>query len=96
MNPSQPIDVSDAAMVRVHVLFFGVLAQQVGRPHLLLELKTQPATVESAVTRLQEHFPSIAMLRNKLAFAVNLEYVPATCELKDRDELALIPPVSGG
>jgi molybdopterin converting factor small subunit len=33
---------------------------------------------------------------SKIAFAVNRQYVPAQTELHEGDELALIPPVSGG
>ena len=92
---NSPAVSSRSSMVRIHVLFFGVLAEQTGRQYLTLDL-TEPATLEQALARLQQDYPAVAALRSKLAFAVNLEYVALTCALKDRDELALIPPVSGG
>jgi molybdopterin converting factor subunit 1 len=42
-----------------------------------------------------EH-PAIEALSSSMSFAVNREYVDRTHALRDGDELALIPPVSGG
>lgn len=94
-TPSPASDPPASASIRIHVLFFGILAQQTGQPYLSLELNA-PATVETALLHLQARFPGIAAFRSKLAFGVNLAYVPVTHSLHDRDELALIPPVSGG
>ncbi|MGC4033839.1 MAG: MoaD/ThiS family protein [Tepidisphaeraceae bacterium] len=40
--------------------------------------------------------PQLSPHANRLALAVNLEYVGRETVLKDGDEVALIPPVSGG
>ena len=54
------------------------------------------ATVGDAAERLAERFPAAAGLLPRVAFAVNREYVPRSTVLRDGDELAVIPPVSGG
>ena len=45
---------------------------------------------------LCERYPAMAGLNGSLMYAVNAEYVDAEAPLSDGDELALIPPVSGG
>jgi molybdopterin converting factor small subunit len=48
--------------------------------------------VESLVAR----YPEVGAFAKRVAFAVNLSRVDAAAVLKDGDELALLPPVSGG
>jgi molybdopterin synthase catalytic subunit/molybdopterin converting factor small subunit len=81
--------------MRVRVLFFGVLKDVVGKASDAIDL-TGEATVrdvlahyEAAIPRLKESLPS-------LAFAVNQHYVGVDEKLKTDDEVALLPPVSGG
>jgi molybdopterin synthase catalytic subunit len=45
---------------------------------------------------LCEKYPAMAGLNGSLMYAVNAEYVDADTPLREGDELALIPPVSGG
>jgi len=45
---------------------------------------------------LEERHPQIAGLADKVMYAVNQEYASAEAPLREGDELALIPPVSGG
>ena len=82
-------------MMEVKVLFFAALAERLGVRELALELP-DGATVDAAIKALGERFPTLHHERENLALAVNLEYVPADQQLADGDELALIPPVSGG
>lgn len=53
-------------------------------------------TPAQLLARLTEDYPSLAPLVPALAVAVNREYARADHILKDGDEVALIPPVSGG
>ncbi len=52
--------------------------------------------VTDAVSQLVRQFPIIEPFLSRLAFAVNEQYVKADTILHHGDELALIPPVSGG
>ena len=54
------------------------------------------ATIEDAWTALVERFPVLAPGRPAVRFAHNGAYAPAETVLADGDEVAMIPPVSGG
>ncbi len=53
-------------------------------------------TVGDAYALLCRRFPDLAGFENIVMYAVNAEYVSRDHPLRDGDELALIPPVSGG
>lgn len=54
------------------------------------------ATVADAWSALCDAHPQITPFAASMSFAVNREYVDRAHVLRDGDELALIPPVSGG
>ncbi|MCC6175390.1 MAG: molybdopterin converting factor subunit 1 [Chloroflexi bacterium] len=54
------------------------------------------ATVGSVVESLRAEFPALGKSTAQAMLAVNQEYVGPDVRLHDGDELALIPPVSGG
>jgi molybdopterin converting factor subunit 1 len=54
------------------------------------------ATVSDVVSSLRERYPGLGPAAEKALLAVNQEYVGSDLQLHDGDELALIPPVSGG
>jgi len=82
--------------VTVRVLLFAMLREQAGRESLELELP-DGATVADAIAMLAAE-PALSELlaRMPLGAAVNREYADSATELMPGDELALIPPVSGG
>jgi molybdopterin converting factor small subunit len=62
-----------------------------------LALELPPgATVAQARGPLLGRLPSLREHLDRCRFAVNLSYVGDDAALHDGDELALIPPVSGG
>jgi molybdopterin converting factor subunit 1 len=81
--------------VEVKVLMFASLAAEVGVAELSLTLSDN-ATVGQAIDELAKRWPKIQSMRERLATAVNLEYAGSDQVLHEGDELALIPPVSGG
>ena len=84
---------SDA--VRVRVLFFGAARDVVENNPMEISLGA-PATVASAFRNLIGQFPDLERFGRSLLFAVNQEYATADTTLKENDELAVFPPVSGG
>lgn len=54
------------------------------------------ATVAEVVAALQAAYPKLGPASDRALLAVNQEYVGPDYRLADGDELALIPPVSGG
>ena len=81
--------------MRVRVRLFAIQRELAGTREVELELD-DGATIEDAWRRLVERFPILEPGRPSVRFARNGEYVPADQTLSDRDELACIPPVSGG
>lgn len=81
--------------MKIRVLLFASLARDVGRGELELSLSDN-ARVSDALAALSRDHPPISRYRCRLATAVNLDYVGPEHRLRDGDELAVIPPVSGG
>lgn len=76
------------------ILAFGIMRDIVGGSTLSYTLKTG-MTVAELQANLEQHFPKIAELRSFL-IAVNNEYGEEDLVIQKGDEIALIPPVSGG
>ena len=80
----------------VHVRLFAILRERAGRDRVELELAPQ-ATVADALRALAEVEPLGELLeRLPVRLAVNRDYGSPETVLEPGDELALIPPVSGG
>ena len=82
-------------MMKIRVLFFGVLKELIGRSMDTVELPPGArisdllSSYAESSKRFQEMLPSMAL-------SVNLEYVQGDQPLREGDEIALLPPVSGG
>jgi molybdopterin synthase catalytic subunit len=81
--------------MRIAVRLFANLRERAGTDLLVLHVNDHP-TVEAVVAVVGERIPAVRGLLGRVAFAVNREYVKPQTILHDGDELALIPPVSGG
>ena len=81
--------------VSIRVLFFGAARDVVDANQLALSLDA-PATVSSAFQNLVARFSQLERFGRSLLFAVNQEYATPDTPLKENDELAVFPPVSGG
>ncbi len=81
--------------MRVRVLFFGQLKEIVGVAQEEAEL-SDGARVEDLFERYGRRFPKLAEFRPSIAASVNQEYALWTASLSTGDEVAFLPPVSGG
>jgi len=81
--------------MRIHVLYFAVFRERLKRDEEDIEL-AEGATVAQAVDTLAARHPDVGTLRGRFRVAVNQDFVDDAHVLRDRDELALIPPVAGG
>jgi molybdopterin converting factor subunit 1 len=81
--------------MNIRVKLFAIVRERAGVSDLALDL-ADAATVAGAVAALREQFPAAGEFLGRCAFAVNQSYVPQTTVLHEGDELAVIPPVSGG
>jgi molybdopterin synthase catalytic subunit len=81
--------------ITVRARLFAVQRELAGTREVRLELAT-PATIEDAWRALVERYPQLGPGRAAIRFARNAAYAPPETELADGDEVAMIPPVSGG
>jgi MoaD family protein len=81
--------------MRVRIRLFAIQRELVGSREVALELP-DGATVEDGWSALVGRFPVLAPGRPSVRFARNGEYADPDTALTDGDELACIPPVSGG
>jgi MoaE-MoaD fusion protein len=81
--------------MRVRVLFFGQLKDIVGVAQEDAEL-SDGARVEDLFERYGRRFPKLAEFRASIAASVNQEYATWRAPLASGDEVAFLPPVSGG
>lgn len=75
--------------------FFALHRDIVGASSLTLEVD-DGATAAQVWSQLGEQYPELVPATRSLMYAVNQEYADPWTTLKDGDELAFIPPVSGG
>ena len=79
----------------VHLRFFASLRERLRCSELEWDLPCG-ATVDDLWRALCARYPQLVDLRSSMTFAVNREYVKGNHALSSGDEVALIPPVSGG
>lgn len=82
-------------IVRVKVLFFGMLKDIVGRSEDQIEL-ADGARLESVFTRYARQFPRLTDLESSIVLACNHEFCDRSAAIREGDEIAFLPPVSGG
>ena len=81
--------------VKVAVRFFALYRERAGRTSMPLELP-ENSTVGDLIAHVRDIFPLLAPPDVDIVAAVNAEYVEGSTVLHPGDEVALIPPVSGG
>ncbi|MBC6997898.1 MoaD/ThiS family protein [Cytophaga sp. FL35] len=80
----------------MEVLLFGIAKDIVGSSsYTISENAVMPTSVAELKQQLTTDFPELGKL-SSLAVAVNSEYAEDGVLLQSQDEIALIPPVSGG
>ena len=80
--------------MKVNVLAFGIAKDIFGGPSVNVELPHQ-GTTGNLKRSLEERYPRLKHLVSYMV-AVNNEYAEDESVLTERDEVAIIPPVSGG
>jgi molybdopterin converting factor small subunit len=82
-------------MGKVSVRFFARYAELAGCTWSAVNVET-PATVADVIARVREVFPGTKGLPPRPLAALNLRQVKLDAPVKDGDEVALLPPLSGG
>ena len=78
----------------IKVLLFGAAADRAGTRETVIP--AQEITLDELWPILAERHPDLSPMRDTLAFAVNGEYARGDARLSSGDEVAVLPPVSGG
>ena len=82
--------------MNVTVQLFASLAQAAGQRSVLIEDLPDATTADEISAAVFLRFPQLAELRESVIVAVNEEYVRGEFPVRACDDVALIPPVSGG
>ena len=80
--------------IRITVRLFAAMAQDAGLDRLELSV-AEGCAVGAAIEELRKAYPRMRWPAGSL-IALNQEYVGMDCVLRAGDEMAIIPPVSGG
>jgi len=79
--------------MKVNILAFGIAKDIFGGPAVTLDVSGNTTSDLKAI--LEQQFPRLKQLRSYM-IAVNNEYAQDSDVLAETDEVAIIPPVSGG
>ncbi|HBR18449.1 MAG: molybdopterin converting factor subunit 1 [Deltaproteobacteria bacterium RIFCSPLOWO2_12_FULL_43_16] len=81
----------------IKVRFFAMLKNKTGKEEVNLSVPDN-ITLEKLKAILKNEFPAIAEFieRKSIMISVNQEFATNTTIIKDGDEVALLPPFSGG
>jgi molybdopterin converting factor subunit 1 len=82
-------------IVRIKVLFFGMLKDIVGRSEDQIEV-AEGALLGSVFARYARQFPRLTDLEASIQLACNHEFCDRSSAIREGDEIAFLPPVSGG
>lgn len=81
--------------MNVHVRLFARYREVAGTTALDLDVPAN-STALDVFDRLADRFPEMRPMRASTLMAVDAEFVRPETELREGEELALMPPVSGG
>lgn len=81
--------------MKVRLRLFSVARDIAGFDEQMIDLPTGQ-DAGAALQVLLDHHPALKVWRSSLRLAVNCEYVDPSRALQEGDEVAVIPPVSGG
>ncbi|MBI3988382.1 MAG: MoaD/ThiS family protein [candidate division NC10 bacterium] len=81
--------------MKVTIKLFAAARDAVGRRELVVDLE-EGATAADLFEKLAGEFPKLNELAPFLLLSINREYAKREQALSEGDEIALIPPVSGG
>ncbi|ORX46343.1 Molybdopterin converting factor, subunit 1 [Hesseltinella vesiculosa] len=84
-------------MVTIKILFFAGIADVTQHAEETWQLSAQDNTVQDIIQELIEKYgDEFRQLISTCMYAINMEYVSQMHPVAPFDELAIIPPVSGG
>lgn len=81
--------------MKVKVKLFAILREMAGREETTLEVPDE-ISCEEVLLRLQTEIPVLGSVFKLCLVTINGRYVDKTMDVAEGDEVAILPPVSGG
>lgn len=81
--------------MKIQVKLFALARDLAGTDHVQLQLHG-PATIAAVRAALGQQFPALQGVLASCAFSVDNEYAPDQATITANQEIACLPPVSGG
>ena len=89
-----------SAQIEITILFFAKAREILDRSEITIQIKRPESLNQSGLFDLLETwFPQLKALKRSFALALNEEYLDSqdnNIVLQNKDQLAVIPPISGG
>lgn len=89
---------NETTKVKVNLLFFAKVRELTNLSSVEFEVSNK-LTLKDLIEKIIFQYPSLEVLKENLIIALNYNYVNGLHDillLKENDEIALIPPISGG
>ncbi|MGB9169859.1 MAG: MoaD/ThiS family protein [Nitrososphaeraceae archaeon] len=80
----------------LRIKLFGILREKLKSNSLIIPIKDNPISLKELRKNLEELYPSLCMNEINFVFAVNKVIQNENVEVTPHDEIAVIPPISGG
>ena len=80
----------------LHIKLFGILREKMDSDNLLISICNTSISLKELRKYLKELYPSLGLNEINFVFAVNKVICKEDMNVKTSDEIAIIPPISGG
>ena len=78
------------------IRLFGILREKMGSDDLIISIHDTSISLKKLRKYLEELYPSLGLNEVNFVFAVNKVICNEDINVKSFDEIAIIPPISGG
>ncbi|HZB63876.1 MAG TPA: MoaD/ThiS family protein [Nitrososphaeraceae archaeon] len=85
---------SEYATLKIRL--FGILREKMDNDDLIISIHDTSISLKKLRKYLEELFPSLGLNEINFVFAVNKVICNEDINVKSSDEIAIIPPISGG